>query len=93
MQGSNVAIGPYQGKETGEHALLRKMLDTLSPGDILLADRYYCSYFLIAILLAMGVNVVFQNHASRKTDFRRGKRLGKRDHLANNLTINLLNNF
>jgi IS4 transposase len=58
------------------------MLDTLSPGDILLADRYYCSYFLIAILLAMGVNVVFQNHASRKTDFRRGKRLGKRDHLA-----------
>ncbi|MDM8560346.1 IS4 family transposase [Candidatus Parabeggiatoa sp. HSG14] len=78
----NVAIGPYQGKETGEHALLREILDTLSPGDILLADRYYCSYFLIAILLAKGVDVVFQNHASRKTDFRRGKRLGKRDHLA-----------
>lgn len=50
-------------------------------GDILLADRYYCSYFLIAILLAMGVDVVFQNHASRKTDFLCYKRLGKRDHL------------
>jgi hypothetical protein len=78
----NVAIGPYKGKETGEHALLRKILDTLSPGDILLADRYYCSYFLIAILLAMGVDVVFQNQEKSKTDFRRGKRLGKRDHLA-----------
>lgn len=77
----NVALGPYQGKQTGEHALLRQMLDTLSPGDVLLADRYYCSYFLIAILQTRNVEVVFQNHASRKSDFRRGQRLGKRDHL------------
>lgn len=77
----DLALGPYQGKETGEHALLRQMLDTLLPGDVLLADRYYCSYFLIAQLQAMGVDVVFQNHASRQSDFRRGKRLGKHDHL------------
>ena len=75
------AIGPYQGKETGEHALLRCILSCFSPGDILLADRYYCSYFLIAMLQSMGVDAVFQQHASRKSDFRHGKRLGIKDHL------------
>ncbi|MGN7612348.1 IS4 family transposase [Magnetococcales bacterium HHB-1] len=77
----DVAIGPYQGKETGEHALLRQIISSLSPGDVLVADRYYCSYFLIAILINMGINAVFQNHTCRKIDFRRGQRLGKRDHI------------
>ena len=75
------AIAAYQGKETGEHALLRMILDCFSSGDIMLADRYYCTYFLIAQLQSMGVDVVFQQHASRKSDFRRGKRLGIKDHL------------
>ncbi len=75
------AIGPYQGKETGEHALLRSILSCFSLGDILLADRYYCSYFLVAMLQSMGVDAVFQQHASRNSDFRRGQRLGIKDHL------------
>ncbi|RWX46671.1 transposase, IS4 family [Candidatus Electrothrix aarhusensis] len=75
------AFGPYQGKETGEHALLRQIVDSLVTGDILLGDRYYCSYFLIAMLQQKGVDVVFQLHARRKPDFRRGIRLGPRDHL------------
>jgi len=75
------AIAPYQGKETGEHALLRLILDSFSSGDIMLADRFYCTYFLIAQLQSMGVDVVFQQHASRKSDFRKGKRLGIKDHL------------
>lgn len=75
------AIAPYQGKETGELALLRSILSCFFPGDILLADRYYCSYFLIALLQSMGVEAVFQQHASRKSDFRRGQRLGIKDHL------------
>lgn len=77
----DAAIGPYQGKDTGEHALLRQMLDTLSAGNVLLADRNYCSYFMIAILQTINVDVVIQNHVSRKSDFRRGKRLGKLDHI------------
>lgn len=77
----DVAIETYQGKETGEHALLRQILDALDAGDVLIADRYYCSYFLIAVLQLMGVDMVFQNHASRKVDFRKGQRLGKRDHV------------
>ncbi len=75
------AIGPYKGKETGEHALLREILSSFSVGDIMLADRYYCSYFLIAMLQSKGVDVLFQQHASRKSDFRCGHRLGHKDHL------------
>ena len=39
---SDMAIGPYAGKETGETALLREVWDRFGPGDILLADRHYC---------------------------------------------------
>jgi len=77
----DLAIGPYQGKQTGEHALLRQILSGLHSGDVLIGDRYYCSYFLIAALLAMGVDGVFQNHASRKTDFSKGQHLGNEDHV------------
>ncbi|MCP3889258.1 MAG: transposase [Desulfobulbaceae bacterium] len=57
------------------------MLDTLQPGDIVLADRYYASYWLIAELISRNVHVIFGQHAARKTDFRKGKRLGARDHV------------
>lgn len=77
----DMAVGAYKGKETGEHALLRQVLGSLRHGDILLADRYYCSYFLIVMLVRMGVDVVFQMHARRKVDFRKGLTLGARDHI------------
>jgi hypothetical protein len=77
----DAAMGPYKGKETGEHALFRQLLGTLEPGDLVLADRYYGSYWLIALLLAMGVDVVFGQNGARKTDFRKGTRLGARDHI------------
>lgn len=77
----DAAIGPFKGKGASEHALFRQLLDTLKPGDVVLADRYYCSYWLIAELLGRGVDVVFGQHGARKTDFRKGKRLGARDHI------------
>jgi hypothetical protein len=75
------AVGPWRGKQTGETALFRQLLDTLRPGDVLLADRYYCSYWLIALAVARGVDVVFRQHQLRRTDFRRGHRLGRNDHV------------
>jgi hypothetical protein len=75
------AFAPYRGKQTGEPALLRAMLDCLRPGDVVVADRYYCSYWMVALLLAHGVDVVFRQHQLRKTDFRRGWRLGRNDHV------------
>jgi hypothetical protein len=76
-----MALAPYQGKETGETALLREMLDELNAGDVLLADRYYCSYWLVAMAQARGIDVVFRMHHLRDYDFRRGRRLGTDDHV------------
>ena len=78
---SGMALGPYSGKETGETALLRELFGRLVAGDIILADRYYCSYFLIALLRELGVDIVTRQHQLRTTDFRQGAQLGKRDHL------------
>jgi hypothetical protein len=75
------AFGPYRGKQTGESALFRSLLPSLRRGDIVLADRYYCSYWLVALLQAQGVDVVFRKHQLRHTDFRRGRRLGHDDHV------------
>lgn len=77
----DMAMGPYSGKETGETALLRQLLNRFAPGDILLGDRYYCSYFMIALLIQLGVDFVTRVHQRREIDFRRGRRLGKGDHI------------
>lgn len=77
----DVAMGPYKGKGSGEHGLFRELQKCFVEGDVMLADSYYCSYFLIADLQARGVDVVFEQHGARKTDFRTGERLGTRDHV------------
>lgn len=74
-------LGPCAGKETGETALLRQLFDWLQPGDIVLGDRYFCSYFMIALLMERGVDVVTRLHQARTADFRRGRRLGAGDHV------------
>jgi putative transposase len=76
-----MALAPYEGKETGETALLRTLFDQLKHGDVLVADRYYCSYWLVAMAQAKGVDVVFRMHHLRDYDFRRGQRLGEDDHV------------
>ena len=76
-----MAMGPYAGKETGETALFRQLLDRLKTGDVVLADRYFCSYFMIAMLRELGVDVVMRLHQARSSDFRRGRRLGHGDHV------------
>ena len=77
----DLAIGPYSGKGTGEHGLLRQLMSVFKRGDVVLGDCYYASFFLIAMLIQIGVDIVFPIHHARDSDFRRGKRLGKKDHL------------
>ncbi len=79
----NAAIGGFSGKGSGEQALLRTLLDTFSAGDIVLGDAYFGTYFLLAELTERGVDAVFEQYGARKrsTDFRRGQKLGKQDHL------------
>ena len=81
LTNTDAAIGPYQGKGTGEHGLFRGLRRCFVEGDVMLADGYFCSYFLIADMLRRGVDVLFEQHGARITDFRRGERLGTRDHL------------
>jgi putative transposase len=76
----NVAIGPYEGKETGESALLRDMLDVFDEGDVAVFDRHYCSFMMLAMLSLGGVHICARLHQSRASDFRRGRRLGPDDH-------------
>jgi hypothetical protein len=77
----DVALGPFRGKQTGETALFRTLHHHLGRGDLLLADRYYCSYFEIALVAARGAAAVFRLHQRRQVDFRRGRRLGEADHV------------
>ena len=76
----DAAMGPHAGKGTSELGLLRRLPSAFSPGDVMLADAFYCNYFLIAALQAVGVDVLFAQNGARITDFRRGEPLGTRDH-------------
>jgi putative transposase len=75
------AIGKYEGKQTGENSLFRTLHNALSPGDVVLADRYFSGWFDVALLRQRGVEVVVRQHQRRPTDFRTGRRLGRDDHL------------
>jgi hypothetical protein len=77
----DAAIGASKGKLTGEHALLRSLHRRLKPGDIVLADAYYSSFDEVMTLVQMGVDVVMRQTGNRPTDFRRGTKLGREDHL------------
>lgn len=76
----DLAYGPYEGKETGEPALFRQLLGEMVAGDVVVFDRYYCSYFRVALARAQGLDVVVRLHWRRSCDFRRGQRLGPDDH-------------
>jgi hypothetical protein len=77
----DAALGPCQGKQTGETALFHSLQDNLEAGDILLADRYYGSYWELALAGRGGWDVVCRLHQRRRPDFRRGRRLGREDHV------------
>lgn len=79
---TTLAVGRYQGKATGEMALFRQQQKYLRRGDVVLADCYYSSFWTLAALHGQGIDYVGRQHHRRKTDFRRGKRLGREDHLA-----------
>jgi len=74
-------LGAFQGKGSGETSLFSQLISSISKDELLLADRYYCTWAIIALLQQQGSHFLVQNHAQRKPDFRVGKRLGTKDHL------------
>jgi hypothetical protein len=75
------AFGPFRGKGTGETSLLKDLLDRFGPKDVLLADSYYCVWWLFAELKKRGADGVFRLHQKRKADFAKGRILGPTDHV------------
>jgi hypothetical protein len=75
------AIGPCRGKHSGEQSLFRQTWDALRSGDIVLGDCLYDAYRDIVQLKVRGIDCLFGKKQSRKCDFRKGRRLGKDDHI------------
>jgi hypothetical protein len=81
-----LASGALLGWATGDYwqsemALTATLWDLLKPGEVLLADRYYGCYRVLALVRARAAEAVFRLHGSRRADFRRGQRLGPMDRL------------
>src|SRR5436190_7088312 len=78
----NLGFCQYAGKGQGEVSLLRRLWDSLRPGDILLTDALLANWANLVMLKERGLEFVGRlNKAHRKADFRRGKRLGREDHV------------
>lgn len=76
-----IAVGPYAGKDTGESALLRQILDGFKPGEVLLADRYFCSYWILAMLKLRRIDVCMRLHQRRQVDVSQVQWLGDNDYI------------
>jgi hypothetical protein len=54
----DLAVAPYQGKGTGEKTLFRRMYNTLTPGDVVLADALFDDYFIACELRNRNIDIV-----------------------------------
>jgi hypothetical protein len=77
----DVGMCRYAGKGQSEMALLRQLWSIFQPGSIVLADRLMCAWTEFVMLKQRDVDCVCRFTSHRRADFRRGKCLGKDDHL------------
>jgi len=77
----NFSNAAYEGKGTGESTLFRSMHSSVNPGDIVLADRYYDGFFLVAYMMKRNAHLVVRSKDMRSIDFSRGEILGEEDHI------------
>ncbi len=77
----DLGICRYAGKGQGELSVFRTLWGFFRPGDVVLTDRLYCTWRELLTLQQRGVDSVSQLQVMRKADFRKGKRLGKEDHI------------
>jgi hypothetical protein len=72
------ALARWSGKGTGEQSLFRSLWDQFQPGDVLVADRLYGTFFTLARALARGVDVVTRPAAGRAAVWFHGRRADNR---------------
>lgn len=76
-----VAVGRSKGPQSSETMLFHSLPAHLERDDVVLADRFYCSYGEVALLLTRGIDIVMRLHQRRQVDFRGGRRVGREDHV------------
>ena len=77
---SGALLGYAKGnKHSAELPLLFRLRQLFQSGDLLLADRGFCSYVVMALLEMLGVACLFRLHQGRPDDLRGGIRLGQND--------------
>jgi hypothetical protein len=64
-----------------EVLLLQSLWDHLKVGNVLLADRGFCNWALLAQCVQRGIHAVFRVKGSLRRDFRRGRRLSRHERL------------
>jgi hypothetical protein len=82
----SLATGLFTDWATGtwtshELVLLQCLWDSLSKGDVLLGDRGFGTWAVLAQCLARQIEGVFRLRGHRRSDWRRGKRLSKNERL------------
>jgi len=82
----SLATGMLVGWATGnwhqhEVVLLQTLWDYFRAGDVLLADRGFCNWALLAQCVQRDLQAVFRVKGSVRRDFRRGQRLGRDERL------------
>jgi hypothetical protein len=66
---------------TSEMVISRTLYRTLKEGEVALADQAYGTFVDLVLVLSMKADAVFRRHHKRHSDFRKGRRLGKGDHI------------
>ncbi len=64
-----------------EASIVHRLFNHLRAHDILVGDRAFAGYVLLAMLDERDVLVVMREHQCRPVDFRRGKRIAKEDRI------------
>ncbi len=71
----------FSAFQTGELRGHDALEGSLESGDVLVADRLYSSYEIMARLRQKGTHFVGRTHQARKTDFREGRKTGPDERL------------
>jgi hypothetical protein len=66
---------------THEIVLFQQLWENLRPGDVLLGDRGFSGWAVLAQCCVRAVHGVFRVHGARKIDFRKGQRLSRHERL------------
>lgn len=79
----NAAMGRFSGKGSDEQSLLRTVMETFNEGDVVMGDSFFATWFFILEMQTRGIDLLMEQQGARRrvTDFRKGEKLGQRDHL------------